>query len=70
MEVNVNFRNDLEVEYLALLANIENVKEFERFYPSIENYLVSLVENSSDTTLLGKVNEILAFRKKCLGKQL
>lgn len=70
METNVNFRNDLKVDYLFQLACLGNVSEFERFYPSTESYLVSLIKSSQDATLLNKVNEILAFRKKSLGKQL
>lgn len=66
----MNFRNDLKVEYLFQLAQLGNTSEFERFYPSTENYLVSLVKESEDSKLLNKVNEILAFRKKNLGKQL
>lgn len=70
MKTNINFRNDLKVEYLLRLARLDNASEFEKFYPSTESYLVSLVKESQDTGLLNKVNEILAFRKKSLSKQL
>ncbi len=70
METNVNFRNDLKVGYLFQLARLGNVTEFEKFYPSTENYLVQVVGESKDIDMLNKINEILAFRKKSLGKQL
>lgn len=70
METNVNFRNDLKVNYLFQLAKIENVTEFEKFYPSTESYLIQVAGESRDVAMLNKINEILAFRKKSLGKQL
>ncbi len=70
METNVNFRNDLILEYLVQLAKAEKTSEFEKFYSSLEGYMVSLVDVTKDAALLSKINEILAFRKKCMGKQL
>lgn len=70
MENNVNFNADLTVSYLAQLVDLESRQEFDKFYSSVEDYLVFLVKKSNDLELLNKVNKIFAFRKKCMSIQL
>lgn len=66
MENNVNFREDLMVEYLNQLVRYGNDEEFRRVYPSMERYLIEKATKSVDKVILGKINDILAYRKQSL----
>lgn len=66
MENNVNFREDLMVEYLNQLVRYGNDEEFRRVYPSMERYLIEKATKSVDKVVLGKINDILAYRKQSL----
>lgn len=66
MENNVNFRKDLIITYLSQLATLGNREEFDKFYPSVEDYLQEAMSKSKDLESLSKIHNILAFKTKSI----
>lgn len=66
METNVNFREDLIISYLSQLVSLGNKEEFDRFYPSVENYLQQALAKSKDLESLNKIQSIISFKTKSM----
>lgn len=70
MKVEVKFREKLLLNYLNSLASYDYMGEFMKFYPTMETSLVEMVKSSKEVIVLEKVNNIFAYRKKSIEKQL
>lgn len=64
MKNNENFRDNLMVGYLDLLAKYGNKEEFISYYQPFEGKLRGLIGSSNDIEELEKINGVLAYRKK------
>lgn len=64
MENNVNFREDLIISYLSQLVSLDNRTEFDKFYPSVENYLQEALAKTKDLEVLTKIRDIISFKSK------
>lgn len=64
MENNVNFREDLIIGYLSQLVSLGNREEFDKFYPSVENYLQEALAKAEDLEVLTKIRDIISFKSK------
>ncbi len=63
MENNVNFGKDLEVCYLSLLAKYDHSSEFVKTYEDVGSYLADAVDMTTDMDMLGKLKEIIDYKK-------
>lgn len=64
MENNVNFRNDLIISYLDRLVSFDDRTEFDKFYPSVEDYIKGIVSSSKNVEQLNKIKNIVTFKAK------
>lgn len=64
------FREKLIVSYLSSLAKKEEREQFERFYPSILNFIKETVLNSDDFDLLEKLRDIIVFKERNLKEKI
>ena len=64
MENNVNFSNDLNLEYLNLLATYGYGGEFARVYNSTSSYLAQKVDETTDLSVLDKLKRIIEYKKE------
>jgi hypothetical protein len=64
LENNVNFREDLIISYLSQLVSLDNRTEFDKFYPSVENYLQEALAKTKDLEVLTKIRDIISFKSK------
>ena len=61
---NANFRQDLEIGYLAILARRDQKEPFEKLYSQKEEGLVEAVDRTIDTDLLSSLKTIIDYKKR------
>ncbi|MBQ4031813.1 MAG: hypothetical protein II625_08675 [Bacilli bacterium] len=64
MENNANFRQDLEIGYLKVLARHDKQEEFSRLYGQKEDALAEVVDGTTDTYLLSSLKSIIDYKKR------
>lgn len=64
MKNNVNFREQLIIPYLGLLAENDNVEEFKKYYLSAEQYLTSYVKEINDLEKLNVLKSVISYAEK------
>ena len=64
MENNEQFREDLTVEYLNLLARYGYSTEFGKYYEASASHLADRVDATTDVEVLGKLKNIVDFKKQ------
>lgn len=64
MNNNIDFSNDLKLEYLNLLAKYGYDKEFSESYSKLGGYLADRVDTTTDVAVLTKLRNIIEYRKE------
>ena len=64
MQVNKNFRNDLRLSYLNLLADYEIEDEFKNQFVQASEYIEEGTRKNRNKSNLSKVKAILSFANK------
>ncbi len=64
MQVNKNFRNDLRLSYLNLLADYEIEDEFKNQFVQASEYIEEVTRKNRNKSNLSKVKAILSFANK------
>lgn len=64
MKNNENFREQLIIPYLGLLAKNDNVEEFKKYYLSVEQYLTSYVKEINDLEKLNVLKSVISYAEK------
>ena len=64
MQVNKNFRNDLRLSYLNLLADYEIEDEFKNQFAQASEYIEEVTRKNRNKSNLSKVKAILSFANK------
>ena len=66
--LNPHFRESLNVNYLSLLADIENEQEFSTYYAKVEDYIKSLIAKDTEYEKLIKIRSIISYKKALISK--
>lgn len=67
MLINDNFKNDLNLKYLNLLASYGKEEEFDNFFKKNCNYVQNIVANSRNKQKLSEAKAILSFANRQKG---
>lgn len=66
MKVNPEFRKQLIIPYLGLLAKKDELEEFRKFLPQIEDYLSPYINETTDLERLSMIRSIISYSEKNL----
>ena len=69
MEISANFRQDLEIGYLSILARNDKKDEFEKLYSQKEDALREAVDRTTDTDLLSNLKSIIDYKKRIISEK-
>lgn len=69
MEISANFRQDLEIGYLSILARNDKKDEFEKLYGQKEDALREAVDRTTDTDLLSNLKSIIDYKKRIISEK-
>lgn len=63
MENNPNFKEDLELRYLGILASYDEKDEFENLFTKTKAYLGDAINSTNNVSLLNKFKDILNYNQ-------
>ena len=63
MKNDVNFRENLIIQYLANLVRYDERSVFNEYYEKIQGYLQKVVENPESVEQLDAVRKIISYKK-------